>query len=363
MKTKKIMKFTLAIPATLMVLALAACNGQKENNGQTDNNGENEPDVCCEDTLEYPGFVIDAQREEVKVCISDDERLRLYCWYPDSEWGGNCPEPTVMAQYRTKSGEVRTRRLNDSEADRAWIRTLHTIKKDDGHTYYLAVRSMRASANDGYTWVNAFAIVGDSLMDVAAVDGSADMDNGKLPDVNYNISDWYDKTYGEGYAWIYAYDKAQRNLYIPVTEGEQSPQKMTDRYVLYHFDGKRFVNKGEVAHHGLHPSVQQYKRLLYFFRTADYILRVDEMADGTMRYAQWPSTATLAEKPELVITGGTCKTVDHEDIYTFRHDGAEYVVGYGETQQNAEGYSTYREYFVVKKGGKTVVKQVRVEAP
>ena len=353
------MKFMLAIPATLMVSALAACNGQKENNGT------NEPDTCNVDTLEYPAFVIDAQREDVKVCVSDDEHLRLYCWYPDPEWGGggNCPEPIVMAQYRTKSGEVRTRKISATEIDPAWVRMLHTITKDDGHTYYLAVRSMRASSNDGYTRVNAFAIEGDSLMDVAAVDGSADIDNGSLPDINYNISDWYDKTYGEGYDWIYAYDKAQRNLYIPVTEGEQSPQKMTDRYVLYHFDGKRFVNKGEVAHRGLHPSVQQYKRLLYFFRTADYILRVDEMADGTLRYAQWPSTGTLAEKPALVITGGTCKTVENEDIYTFRHDGAEYVVGYGETQHDAEGYSTYHEYFVVKKGGKTVVKQVRVEAP
>ena len=88
------MKFMLAIPATLMVSALAACNGQKENNGT------NEPDTCNVDTLEYPAFVIDAQREDVKVCVSDDERLRLYCWYPDPEWGGggNCPEPIVMAQ-------------------------------------------------------------------------------------------------------------------------------------------------------------------------------------------------------------------------------------------------------------------------
>ena len=49
-------KFMLAIPATLMVSALAACNGQKENNGT------NEPDTCNVDTPEYPVFVIDALR-------------------------------------------------------------------------------------------------------------------------------------------------------------------------------------------------------------------------------------------------------------------------------------------------------------
>lgn len=350
------MKFMLAIPATLMVSALAACNGQKENNGA------NEPDTCNVDTLEYPAFVIDAQREDVKVCVSDDERLRLYCWYPDPEWGGggNCPEPIVMAQYRTKSGEVRTRKISATAIDRAWVRMLHTITKDDGHTYYLAVRSMRASSNDGYTRVNAFAIEGDSLMDVAAVDGSADIDNGSLPDVNYNISDWYFNTNGEGYEWMYAYDKAQRNLYIPVTEGERWPQIMTDRYMLYHFDGKRFVNKGEVAHRGLHPSLQQYKRLRYFFRTADYTLRVDEMADGTLRYAQWKQPATLSQEPALVIMGGTCKTVDYQDVYTFRHDGAAYVVGYSETHHKADGDMTQHEYFIIKKDGKELVKQERI---
>lgn len=350
------MKFMLAIPATLMVSALAACNGQKENNGT------NEPDTCNVDTLEYPAFVIDAQREDVKVCVSDDERLRLYCWYPDPEWGGggNCPEPNVMAQYRTKSGEVRTRKISATAIDRAWVRMLHTITKDDGHTYYLAVRSMRASSNDGYTRVNAFAIEGDSLMDVAAVDGSADIDNGSLPDINYNISDWYFNTNGEGYEWMYAYDKAQRNLYIPVTEGERWPQIMTDRYMLYHFDGKRFVNKGEVAHRGLHPSLQQYKRLRYFFRTADYTLRVDEMADGTLRYAQWKQPATLSQEPELVIMGGTCKTVDNQDVYTFRHDGAAYVVGYSETHHEADGDMTQHEFFIIKKDGKELVKQERI---
>ena len=83
------MKSMLAIPATLMVSALAACNGQKENNGA------NEHDTCNVDTLEYPAFVIDAQREDVKVCVSDDERLRLYCCIPIPNGAGAATVPSL----------------------------------------------------------------------------------------------------------------------------------------------------------------------------------------------------------------------------------------------------------------------------
>ena len=199
---------------------------------------------------------------------------------------------------------------------------------------------------------------------MAVKDGGTNLDDGGLPDVNYNIVDWSDITNGEGFDWIYEYEKEERNIYVPLSEGEMGPRQMTDRYLLYHFDGKRFVKKGEVGHRGIHPSVQQYKRLLCFFKTKDYVIRVDQMADGALRYASWKSNMSLSEKPDLVIMGGRMIKEDNyshsEDIYLFTNEGVEYQIGRGEIHLDPEGDNDYDQYLIVSRNGKQILKQERI---
>lgn len=178
---------------------------------------------------------------------------------------------------------------------------------------------------------------------MSVTDGGVNVDDGVLPDVNYCISDWYFTTNGEGYDWMYEFDKDNGNIYVPISDSE-----MTDRYLLYHFDGKRFVKKGEVGHRGLHPSLQRYKRLLSYFKTKDYIIRVDQLDDDNLRYSSWKSNAELSEKPELVIVGGHVLKSNNdnsiENSYLFINEGVKYVVGYGETHHEPDGFDTYHEY-------------------
>ena len=342
---------------SLTILLVSSCIGQK---GKTEKSESKECDI---DTMAYPTDLIDVEKERVELNASDDERLRFYCW--NTYMGGTCPDYEVIAQYRTNSGEVRTRTFREPDMlSAAWVSNVYTIKKDDGGTFYIAVRSHRASSNDGYAWVDAYAIDGDSLIEVSVTDGSANIDDGVLPDVNYSISDWYYITNGEGYDWMYEYDKKEGDIYVPISEGDMAPREMTDRYLLYHFDGKRFVKKGEVGHHGLHPSLQRYKRLLSFFRTEDYAIRVDKMENGCLRYASWKSNADLSDKPELVIMGGSVLKDNNDDSiengYLFKNEGVEYVVGYRETHHDSEGYDTYHEYLIVYKDGKQILKQERL---
>lgn len=68
----------------LFALLFVSCNGHKEN--QTEQakqvKQENKPiEIVNEgDTLCYPSEYIPVDRNEVQVYVSEDERMRLYCW-------------------------------------------------------------------------------------------------------------------------------------------------------------------------------------------------------------------------------------------------------------------------------------------
>ena len=50
-----------------------------------------------------------------------------------------------------------------------------------------------------------------------------------------------------------------------------------------------------------------------------------------------------------------------ENCYLFKNEGVEYVVGYGETHHDSEGYDNYHEYLIVYKDGKQILKQERLQ--
>ena len=105
---------------------------------------------------------------------------------------------------------------------------------------------------------------------------------------------------------------------------------ISDRYRVYHFDGKEFVEKGASAHKGLHKSLANYYRLASYFRTKAHLVRVDWLDyKGALRYASWNSPMDISRQPNLVIQGGAYD--EEKNTYTFADDGYEYVVGYSKT--------------------------------
>jgi len=311
------------------------------------------------DSLSLSLDSIPVDKDDLFTCVSEDGAMKFYSW--NTGQGGTCPDYAVICQFRTKEGKVVTEDFRVREGEPAWVSEIHSIKKDDGSTYYITTRSHRASSNDGYMWMDAFAIDHDTLKNVSVYDAGDDLDECGL-EINYRISDWYHATNGEGWDWLFEYDVQSKNLYIPQTVFvDENIPIISDRYKVYHFDGKEFVEKGESAHKGLHKSLCNYYRLVSSFRTKNYLVRVDQMDyKGTFRYASWNTTLDVSKLPDMVIQGGIYD--EEKDTYTFTNDGYAYVVGYNEDKPISEGMYEHHEFLLVRKNGKVVLKEER-ESP
>lgn len=308
------------------------------------------------DTLWYPLDSIPVDSEYVHICASEDGNMKFYSW--NSGLGGTCPDYAVLCLFHTKDGNSAIEDLRIKEGEPALVSKVHSIKKNDGSTYYITTRSHKASSNDGYMWMDAFVIDKDTLRHVSVFDGGDVLDEYEM-EINYVISDWYYATNGEGWNWLFEYDAGTRNLYVPITVyAEDEFPVISDRYRLYHFDGKRFIDKGEAPHKGLHISLNNYYRLARYFVTKNYIVRVDKLKDGNYRYASWKSPSNMSEKPRLIITGG--KYDEENDDYTFVNEGIEYKVGYSEDESIGDGVFEHHEFLWVQKNGKTLLKEERI---
>lgn len=287
---------------------------------------------------------------DIFTCVSEDGSMKFSSW--DTGMGGTCPDYAVICHFRGKDGETVTVDFCERECDPAWVSAVHSIKKDDGSTYYITTRSHRASSNDGYMWMDAFMIDHDTLKNVSVYDAGDDIDDSGLV-INYPIAHWYFATNGEGWDWLFEYDAEDRNLYIPqIVYIDESIPVINDRYRVWHFNGKEFVDKGESAHKGLHKSLAHYYSLASYFRTKNHLVRVDQMDyNGAFRYASWKTTSDMSSQPDIVIQGGIYD--EEKDTYTFINDGYEYVVGY------REGEPIRHEYLLVRKDGKVILKEER----
>lgn len=306
------------------------------------------------DSLELSTDSIPTNPGDVFTCVSEDSKITFQSW--DTGMGGTCPVYAVVCRFLTKDGKTITTNLRGEDGDPAWVSYVHAIKSNDGITYYLTKRTHKASSNDGYMWVDAFIIDHDSLKKINIFDDSIDEED---LCAFYYIADWYFKTNGEGWDWLCEYDTKSRDLYIPTTVSfEESIPVITDRYKVYHFNGKKFVYQGEHPHKGLHSSVSNYKQLVRYFRTKNYVVRVDVLNDGSLRYASWKSTHDMSQKPDLVIIGGQYDK--DKDTYTFINNGHHYYVGYSEDKQLPKGGYEHHEFLMIKKNGKVVLKEERL---
>lgn len=339
----------------ILCLSSASCGQHKEKQTEPVKQ-ENKPVEMAneEDTLCYPSEFIPVDRNEVEVYVSEDERMRLYCW--NTYQGGTCPDYAVKCQYRTNDGKVRMVDMGGYGIDNnPSVQNVHSVQKNDGTTIYLIERYFRISSNAGESWIDACVIDKDSLK-VVDVCGKDKMSS------SYSIADWYYRTI-EGWDWLYEYDAEAKNLYVPETDGESYPLALTDRYTVYHFDGEKFVPKRNQPHRGLHQSLRDYKNLELFFRTKNHIVRIDRLNNGGLRYASWKYPATISDKPDLVIVGGRYGNqydADSEE-YTFVNGSYTYLCGVEEnTPTEKEGVTEYHKYLIVEKGDEVVLKEERL---
>ena len=331
---------------TLLIIALlfAACSQQPVNN-QADDQQDSVP-VSQDNSDEI---------SEGHVCVSEDGRITIESgMHPD---GGTAPDYWTV--WTIKDDEGKKHMIKSPVS--SYQDKIHCLRKNDGTTYYIVNCSGKASSRDGYEWLEAYEIVGDTVERVNVVDGSSPYQEDDRFSVNYDIPSWYFATMGAGYDWILEYDIHTKELYVPITTEDND---MTDRYKAWRFDGNRFVYQGERANRHLNSSLSQYDRLLQYITTKDYIVRVDLLANGELRYSSWSKPGTTEENPDIVLTGG--KKVHYEvasnqlppcDEYRFKNGSYQYIVNHCEVGRDENGGGVHHDYLMVMSEGKVLLKQ------
>ena len=72
------------------------------------------------------------------------------------------------------------------------------------------------------------------------------------------------------------------------------------------------------------------------FKSGKYLIRVDQLQDGSYRYASWSGTEDMRNKPDIVIHNG-----DFDELiacYTFTNGDYKYLLFEQETKDKLEVY-------------------------
>lgn len=293
---------------------------------------------CCPDkAINYP-FSELADSMDLVIHKTDDGRMFIVHW--DTGMGGTCPDIARYTLFRADDGTVH---LLDDSYDTPQLIDIYTLKTRKGETVYLLHDYFREWSSYGAAWVWGCRIKGHKL-DTLALFPHGDTAVG----TEYSIPDWFFSTNdGEGWDWLF--ELYGDNLYVPVVIDDG----ITDRYDLYRWNGTTFDSVGNVGNRRLHPSLQHYHELATYFVTKGFRIRIDQMSDGSYRYASWPRSRETSTKPDLIIMGG--RYDEAQSCYIFENDGYIYKVG-------DDSYTSGRNAFgglKVEKAGKVLLQQAK----
>ena len=103
--------------------------------------------------------------------------------------------------------------------------------------------------------------------------------------------------------------------------------RLTDRYYKLVWDGDSFVYESDksVSNPLLCEALSDYTCLEKIAETEKHKIRVDQMSNGTYRYASWNRNAPWSSAPELIVTNGTFDKTTGQ--YVFHNKECEYRVG------------------------------------
>jgi hypothetical protein len=236
---------------------------------------------------------------------------------------------------------------------------VHAITKSDGTTYYIVNCFEKSGSTDGYEWLQAYKVVGDTIKEVNVTDGCGEI-NHKDFYINYCIPSWSLITRCDEFDRILDYDAKAKMLYVPIIENRE----ILDRYRVWHFNGEHFVYIGEQPHKGLHKSLHKYNRLICSLTTKDYIVRVDSLNSHELRCAIWKRPKRMGDKPDILLKGGKRKhyvVASGElcpcDDYRFYNGSLEYVVNYCEVRHLDNGLGEHHDFLLVRQKENVLVKQ------
>lgn len=294
-----------------------------------EDNQATEEEVVEEESMETfsDSLVQSIENKNVTIANSDDKCLRIYSW--DTGQGGTMIQWGNLIQYRSGK-EIKTIHQSldmllhpNGEHDEidygSYIDTIYTYPCSDGSKLYLVDNYFRMSGN-----YSENSLVAMRIKDGKLISAPCFVRHGKRMDtvgLEHTVADWYFlANMGEGWKWLFQYDKKTQNLYVATTDNMDN---ITDRYDIYHFNGTEFVYQKTDAPFWLHPELRNYQRLELFFRTKDYIVRIDNLDGKTMRYASWKSTQQMSDAPEMILTGSF---IEEDNTFLFLKGSYRYII-------------------------------------
>lgn len=338
------------------VITLFACN--RFNKAENSIPGNEYGDLSyVEDTAKEEEYEEPEMFKGGRICKSQDGCITIQSGiHPGS---GTAPDYWAIWTITDSKGEIHELKFEES----AFISTVHSVQKNDGTKYYIVECFAKASSVDGYEWLEAYRIIGDSIKEVNVLDGSYNISD-NIFSINYNIPNWYFKATSTGYKWIFEYDNHSKNLYVPIVkEGN-----LTDHYKVWHFNGNCFECQGVHMHKGLHESLSDYVCLIRYFTTEKYVVRVDSLDSHELRYASWEKPKTISDEPDIIIKGGKRHHYDVSydeirrcDDYYFSNGSYEYIVNYCEYTTRADEEILHQDYLLVKKGCDIIFKEELID--
>ena len=308
----------------LAIILISACGSRNRSKSASAIPAGQEVD----DSLYMDTF--DSDDIEVIVLESDDNNIRISGW--EEPHSGTMGVYGSRVEYEWRGKTLVQQGTIGSTDESMMPMKLYTL----GDGKYILYQYFREWSSQAYIEATALELTAEGLVPVKLFEteeGLADNIN-----VEYNIPDWYFRTgNGDGYEWLYHFDKTRKSLYHPA-----SPEynHLSDRYVPYVWNGKTLSPGKEVANPFLHPSLSEYQSLVGLFRTERNLVRIDAMPDATFRYAAWAKDATMLDKPELVILGGT-----------FNEETSEWVFSNDDYEYHCAGDELY-----IKKAGKEIAR-------
>lgn len=105
----------------------------------------------------------------------------------------------------------------------------------------------------------------------------------------------------------------------------------------------------------LHKSISSFGRNIHIVKTKKFLIRIDEMNDGSNRYASWAIGSDMSQKPDLIINNGEYVREGTGGNHSFIFKNKEYEYNCDFNVLAEDGVPD--AYLRVLKNGKEILKQ------
>ena len=105
----------------------------------------------------------------------------------------------------------------------------------------------------------------------------------------------------------------------------------------------------------LNESIKQFKEPVLILETTKYRIRIDDMGEGSYRYASWTLNSKMSEKPDIIIFKGEYKADGSGGNHSFIFHNGEYIYDCAIIVLGEEGSPP--AYLTIYKGDKEILSQ------